>query len=76
MYLRFFFDPLYEEITSNTSDLMVYVISHFFYRAFFAIVYFCCCYAYSLCGLELIPISSIERERAHSLLYVKKHILE
>ncbi len=34
MYLRFLFDPLYEEIASNTSDLMVYVISHFFIELF------------------------------------------
>jgi len=45
-------DLLYEEIVTNSSDLMV-KWSDFFYWACFAFVYFCCCDAYSVCGLDL-----------------------
>jgi len=30
MYIRFLFDPLYEEIVTNTSELMVYMARHIF----------------------------------------------
>tara|TARA_B100000579_G_scaffold36805_1_gene25762 strand:+ start:605 stop:835 length:231 start_codon:yes stop_codon:yes gene_type:complete len=76
MYLRFLFDPLYEEMVTNTSDLMVYVGRHVFIELVLPLSIFVAVILTLFVDWSWIPISSIERERGQSLEDIKKHILE
>jgi len=75
-YLRFLFDPLYEEIVTNTSELMVYVIRHFVIELVLPLSIFVGVILTLYVDWSWVPISSIERERGNSLEDVKKHILD
>ena len=70
------FDPLYEEIVTNTSELMVYVVRHVFVELIFPLSIFIGLMITLLVDWSWMPISSIERLSGHSLEDVKKHILE
>ena len=68
------FDPLYDEIVTNTSDLMVYIVRHFFIELFLPLSIFVAVMLTLFVNWNWIPISSIERERGISLEDVKKHL--
>ena len=68
------FDPLYDEIVTNTSDLMVYIVRHFFIELFIPLSIFVAVMLTLFVNWNWIPISSIERERGISLEEVKKHL--
>ena len=70
------FDPLYNEIVTNTSDLMVYLIRHFFIELVLPLSIFVPAMLTLFVNWSWIPISSIERERGLSLEKVKKHLYE
>ena len=70
------FDPLYNEIVANTSDLMVYLIRHFFIELVLPLSIFVAVMLTLFVNWSWIPISSIERERGLSLEKVKKHLYE
>ena len=70
------FDPLYNEIVTNTSDLMVYLIRHFFIELVLPLSIFVAAMLTLFMNWSWIPISSIERERGLSLEKVKKHLYE
>ena len=70
------FDPLYEEIVTNSSDLMVYVVRHFFTELVLPLAIFVAVMLTLYVDWSWIPISSIERERGLSLEKVKKHLYE
>ena len=70
------FDPLYEEIVTNTSDLMVYMIRHFFIELVFPLSVFVAVMLTLFVDWSWIPISNIQRERGISLEEVKKHLFE
>ena len=70
------FDPLYNEIVANTSDLMVYLIRHFFIELVLPLSIFVAVMLILFVNWSWIPLSSIERERGLSLEEVKKHLLE
>ena len=70
------FDPLYEEIVTNTSDLMVYVVRHVFIELVLPLSIFVAVILTLYLDWGWIPISSIERERGNSLEEIKRHILE
>ena len=70
------FDPLYEEIVTNTSDLMVYMVRHFVLELFLPLSIFVAVMLTLFVDWSWIPISSIEREKAPSLDDVKKHLIE
>ena len=70
------FDPLYEEIVTNSSDLMVYVVRHFFIELVFPLSIFVGVMVTLYVDWSWIPISIIERKRGHSLEEVKRDILE
>ena len=72
----FLFDPLYNEIVTNTSDLMVYLIRHFFIELVLPLSIFVAVMLTLFVNWSWIPISSIERERGLSLEKVKKHLYE
>ena len=76
MYLRFMFDPLYEEIVTNTSDLMVYMVRHVFIELALPLSIFIAVMLTLFVDWSWIPISSIERERGLSLQKVKKNLYE
>ena len=70
------FDPLYNEIVTNTSDLMVYLIRHFFIELVLPLSIFVAVMLTLFVNWSWIPISSIERESGLSLEEVKKHLYE
>ena len=70
------FDPLYNEIVTNTSDLMVYLIRHFFIELVLPLSIFVAAMLTLFVNWSWIPISGIERERGLSLEKVKKHLYE
>jgi len=70
------FDPLYEEIVTNTSDLMVYMVRHVFIELILPLSIFIVVMLTIFVDWSWIPISTVERVRGHSLEEVKKHILE
>ena len=70
------FDPLYNEIVTSTSDLMVYLIGHFFIELVLPLSIFVAAMLTLFVNWSWIPISSIERKRGLSLEKVKKHLYE
>ena len=70
------FDPLYEEIVTNTSDLMVYMVRHLFIELVLPLSIFLSVILTLFIDWSWIPISSIERDRGNSLEEVKKHLFE
>ncbi len=70
------FDPLYEEIVTNTSELMVYVVRHVFIELFFPLSIFIGVMLTMFVDWSWIPISSSERKSGHSLEDVKKKLCE
>ena len=75
-YIRFLFDPLYEEIVTNTSDLMVYMVSHVFIELLLPLSIFVAVMLTLFVDWSWIPISSNERRRGCSLEEFKKHLYE
>jgi len=57
------FDPLYEEVVTNTSNLMVYMIGHFFIELLLPLSIFVAVMLTVFMDWCWIPISSIESER-------------
>ena len=73
--LRFLFDPLYEEIVTNTSDLMDYMLRHFLIELVLPLSVFIGVMLTLFVDWSWIPLSSIERERGHSIEEVKKQLI-
>ena len=67
-------DPLYEEIVTNTSDLMVYMVRHFFIELVLPLSIFVAVMLILFVDWSWIPISCIEREKGPSLEEVKKDL--
>ena len=76
MHLGFLFDPLYEEIVTNTSELMVYMVRHFFIELVLPLSIFFASMLTLFMDWSWVPLSSIDRDRGHSLEKIKKHLLE
>ena len=70
------FDPLYEEIVTNTAELIFYMVKHVFFELVLPLSIFVGVMFTLFVDWSWIPISSIERERGRSLEQVKKDILE
>tara|TARA_B100000579_G_C22728640_1_gene803039 strand:- start:396 stop:626 length:231 start_codon:yes stop_codon:yes gene_type:complete len=70
------FDPLYEEIVSNTTDLMLFVTRHVFIELIIPLSIFTCVMLTFFVDWNWIPLSSIDRVRGNSLEDVKKKFFE
>tara|TARA_Y100001968_G_scaffold54362_1_gene45575 strand:- start:1111 stop:1326 length:216 start_codon:yes stop_codon:yes gene_type:complete len=70
------FDPLYEEFVTNTSDLLVYIVRHFFIELVLPLFIFVCVMLTLMFDWSWIPISSIDKERGASLGQLKKKLFE
>ena len=70
------FDPVYDEIVTNTSDLMVYIARHLFTELLMPLSIFLGVMITLFVDWRWIPISSIDRKRGFSLEEVKKHLFE
>ena len=68
------FDPLDDEFVTNSSDLMFYIIRHFFIEQVLPVPIFVAAILTLFVNWSWIPISSIERKRGLSLEKVKKHL--
>ena len=69
------FDPLYEEIVTDTSDLMVFMVRHFFIELVLPLSIFAAVMITLFVDWSWIPLLSIDRERGISLEQFKKHLL-
>ena len=76
MLIRFLFDPLYEEIVTNTSDLMVYLVRHVFIELILPLSFFSAVMLTLFLDWSWLPISSIEKKRGDSLEKIKKNLFE
>ena len=70
------FDPLYDEIVTNTSGLMVYVVRHVFFELIFPLSIFVAVMLTMFLDWSWIPISGNDGERGKSLEEVKKHLFD
>ncbi len=70
------FDPLYDEIVTNTSDLMVYIANHVFIELIMPLSIFSAVMITLFVDWKWIPISSIERERGYCIEDLKKNLFE
>ena len=70
------FDPLYEEIVTNSADLLIYTVRHVFIELLLPLSIFVAVMLTLFLDWSWIPISSIERKRGHSLEEIKKFLLE
>ena len=70
------FDPLYEEIVTNTAELIFYMVKHVFFELVLPLSIFVGVMLTLFVDWSWIPISSIDRERGPSLEQVKKDLLE
>ena len=68
--------PLCEEIVTNTSDLMVYMVRHVYLELVLPLSIFVAVMLTLFVDWSCIPISSIESERGHSIEKVKKNLYE
>ena len=74
--MNFLFDPLYEEIVTNSSELTIYFARHFVFELVLPLFIFVSVMLTFLVDWSWIPISSFDRERGISLEEVKKNLLE
>ena len=75
-YLRFLFDPLYEEIVTSTSDLIGYLVRHAFFELVLPLSIFIAVMLTLFVDWSWIPISNVDRKRLGSLEKVKKQLFE
>ena len=70
------FDPLYEEIVTNTSDLVTYMVRHVFIELVFPLSIFVAVMLTLFVNWSWIPISCRDRDSVQTLEEVKKNLLE
>ena len=70
------FDPLYEEIVTNSSEFIVYMVRHVFFELVIPLSIFVGVILTLFLDWSWIPLSSFDRGRGNSLEQVKKDLLE
>ena len=70
------FDPPFEEIVTNSADLLLYMVRHVFIEFLLPLSFFVAVMLTLFLDWSWIPISSVERERGNSLEEIKKSLLE
>ena len=70
------FDPLYEEVVSNTSDVKVYLIRHFLIELVLPLSIFVAVMLTLFVNWSWVPISTIDQLRGISLEELKKQLFE
>ena len=70
------FDPLYEEIVTNTAALMGYMVRHVFIELVLPLSIFSAVMLTLFVNWSWIPISTVDRKRSNSLEEVKKNLIE
>ena len=74
--LRTLFDPLYDEIVTNTSELIQFLGRHFFIELVIPLSIFIVVMLTFLIDWNWIPLSSKERCSGKSLEDIKKNLFE
>ena len=69
-------DPLYDEIVTNTTELMVYLSRHFFIELVLPLSIFISLMLIFLVDWNWIPISQVDRLRGISLEELKRSLLD
>ena len=70
------FDPLYEEIVTNNEDLMIFLTRHFLFELVLPLSIFIGVMLTFFVDWSWIPISTVERQRGHSLEEAKKKLFD
>tara|TARA_B100000214_G_C23658932_1_gene486522 strand:+ start:123 stop:338 length:216 start_codon:yes stop_codon:yes gene_type:complete len=70
------FDPLYEEIVTSSSELIDFMVRHFFIELVLPLSIFLGVMLTIFVDWRWIPISNNERERGISLENIKKQLYE
>ena len=70
------YDPLYEEIVTNTSDLMVYLARHIFLEIFLPLSIFMGVMLTMFVDWNWMNLSINDQARTRSLEEAKKNLLE
>ena len=70
------YDPLYEEIVTNTSELLDYASRHIFVELVLPLSIFIGFMLTIFVDWSWLPISSIERARGTSLEEIKKNLFD
>ena len=70
------FDPFYEEIVTNTYELVAFMVKHVFIELVIPLSIFVGVMLIMFIDWSWIPISSFDRERGPSLEKLKKDLLE
>ena len=73
---RFLFDPVYEEIVTNFSDLSGYFLRHILIEVILPLSIFISVMLTFLIDWSCIPISSIDRNNKNNIEDLKKRLLE
>ena len=68
------FDPLYEEIVTNSSELMIYLGRHVFLELVLPLFFFITVILTFVIDWSWIPISSVDQLRGKSLEQLKKDL--
>ena len=76
LYLRFLFDPLYEEIVTSSSDLIDFIVRHVFFELVLPLSIFISVMLTLFVDWSWIPISNVDRMRGISLEILKNQLLE
>tara|TARA_Y100001968_G_C19341630_1_gene709802 strand:+ start:138 stop:353 length:216 start_codon:yes stop_codon:yes gene_type:complete len=70
------FDPLYDEIVANSSEILVYIACHVFIELILPLSIFVAVILTIFLDWSWMPISTIDRQRGKSLEEIKKNLFE
>ena len=75
MNAKFLFDPLCDEVVSNTSELLIFLYRHFFLELVFPLFIFFAVMVTLLVDWNWIPLSSIDKSRGINVEELKRKLL-
>ena len=75
MNTKFLFDPLCDEVVTNTSELLNFLYRHFFLELVFPLFIFFAVMVTLLVDWNWIPLSSIDKSRGINVEELKRKLL-
>ena len=75
MNAKFLFDPLCDEVVTNTSELLIFLNRHFFLELVFPLFIFFAVMVTLLVDWNWIPLSSIDKSRGLNVEELKRKLL-
>ena len=75
MNTKFLFDPLCDEVVTNTSELLSFLYRHFFLELVFPLFIFFAVMVTLLVDWNWIPLSTIDKSRGINVEELKRKLL-